>query len=525
MKDRFTTYGYSITTDPQFQNKRYGITPQLVKLLGSLGREIKDKNNKTIIGKLTELIILHPTVPQLKNYLSGAYSVQGDFEKAKEVNRWLLSEHPDYLFAKINAASTLIDNEEYEKVTDLLGEAMEIKALYPDRDLFHLGEVTGFYKMAVRYFASKGEMGLAENRLEVLKDIAPDHPDTKDAESFIFEMFMLRGMEKLEKEAKLRIYPDSFKSVPESGNSTPPHFNHSEIEQLYKFDLHISHDILKEIIALPRETLIADLEKILSDAVDRYNYFSELEYDEETHSFVLHAMFLLGEINAEESLPKILSFLEYDCEFVDYWIGEHKTETIWQSIYRLGLRNSDQLKQFLVKPGIDTYNKTAVSVALCQIALHHPEMRNEILAIYQDVFTIFSEADLNDNLIDSELLGLAIGDSIDCKLHELLPIIKVLYDKGYVSLSINGDYDEVEKEFGANEWYDHKMELYNIFDLYNDVLSTWDGYKEHKQLGSYKPYAPAPAIPQQAVSEKIGRNEPCPCGSGKKYKKCCMNKN
>lgn len=22
---------------------------------------------------------------------------------------------------------------------------------------------------------------------------------------------------------------------------------------------------------------------------------------------------------------------------------------------------------------------------------------------------------------------------------------------------------------------------------------------------------------------KIGRNDPCPCGSGKKYKKCCMN--
>ncbi|MBW1792566.1 MAG: SEC-C domain-containing protein [Deltaproteobacteria bacterium] len=23
---------------------------------------------------------------------------------------------------------------------------------------------------------------------------------------------------------------------------------------------------------------------------------------------------------------------------------------------------------------------------------------------------------------------------------------------------------------------------------------------------------------------KIGRNKPCPCGSGKKYKKCCMEK-
>lgn len=25
----------------------------------------------------------------------------------------------------------------------------------------------------------------------------------------------------------------------------------------------------------------------------------------------------------------------------------------------------------------------------------------------------------------------------------------------------------------------------------------------------------------RAVSSKVGRNDPCPCGSGKKYKKCC----
>jgi len=29
-----------------------------------------------------------------------------------------------------------------------------------------------------------------------------------------------------------------------------------------------------------------------------------------------------------------------------------------------------------------------------------------------------------------------------------------------------------------------------------------------------------PIIPVK-VEPKIGRNEPCPCGSGKKYKKCC----
>ena len=29
----------------------------------------------------------------------------------------------------------------------------------------------------------------------------------------------------------------------------------------------------------------------------------------------------------------------------------------------------------------------------------------------------------------------------------------------------------------------------------------------------------APVV--RKASEKIGRNDPCPCGSGKKYKKCC----
>lgn len=26
------------------------------------------------------------------------------------------------------------------------------------------------------------------------------------------------------------------------------------------------------------------------------------------------------------------------------------------------------------------------------------------------------------------------------------------------------------------------------------------------------------------MNEKVGRNDPCPCGSGKKYKQCCLLK-
>ena len=31
----------------------------------------------------------------------------------------------------------------------------------------------------------------------------------------------------------------------------------------------------------------------------------------------------------------------------------------------------------------------------------------------------------------------------------------------------------------------------------------------------------AATTPWRRISPKIGMNDPCPCGSGKKYKKCC----
>ncbi len=38
-----------------------------------------------------------------------------------------------------------------------------------------------------------------------------------------------------------------------------------------------------------------------------------------------------------------------------------------------------------------------------------------------------------------------------------------------------------------------------------------------------KPAVPIKRLSQGALRRKIGRNEMCPCGSGKKYKKCCLN--
>ncbi|MGH9612824.1 MAG: SEC-C metal-binding domain-containing protein, partial [Bryobacteraceae bacterium] len=52
---------------------------------------------------------------------------------------------------------------------------------------------------------------------------------------------------------------------------------------------------------------------------------------------------------------------------------------------------------------------------------------------------------------------------------------------------------------------------------------------ERLTLGGLKPVfygsdtGPAPEAEPKPAAQKVGRNDPCPCGSGKKYKKCCGN--
>ena len=51
-----------------------------------------------------------------------------------------------------------------------------------------------------------------------------------------------------------------------------------------------------------------------------------------------------------------------------------------------------------------------------------------------------------------------------------------------------------------------------------------DGFKEVLEAIEDAPLSseePKPPEPEVALA---GRNEPCPCGSGKKYKKCCLKK-
>ena len=76
-----------------------------------------------------------------------------------------------------------------------------------------------------------------------------------------------------------------------------------------------------------------------------------------------------------------------------------------------------------------------------------------------------------------------------------------------------------------NEKLDNYLNIYEMVvpeRLKNDVINKLK-LPEFDYNDDYID-AEYPQMPYVKETIDIGRNDPCLCGSGKKYKKCCMNK-
>lgn len=72
--------------------------------------------------------------------------------------------------------------------------------------------------------------------------------------------------------------------------------------------------------------------------------------------------------------------------------------------------------------------------------------------------------------------------------------------------------DEGTVDFTARFRLEGRNEAHRELSLFRRVDGRW--YYVDGQVGGPKPE-------QRRVAVKAGRNDPCPCGSGKKFKKCC----
>ena len=90
------------------------------------------------------------------------------------------------------------------------------------------------------------------------------------------------------------------------------------------------------------------------------------------------------------------------------------------------------------------------------------------------------------------------------------------------SLLIEQDLDAVEEDTVVSLAFDKEKLYKNMVAAKADwlyELPQWkEIYSEEELKKLYKEQKESTTIRKE---KKIGRNDPCPCGSGKKYKKCC----
>ena len=89
-------------------------------------------------------------------------------------------------------------------------------------------------------------------------------------------------------------------------------------------------------------------------------------------------------------------------------------------------------------------------------------------------------------------------------------------DRNALMLSVSGSVSPSEQQFLNDE----------VISSAQTLHAYWLKQRSPQSSSSDRPIPDnvVPIRPQQpANSQKVGRNEPCPCGSGKKFKKCCLH--
>jgi len=156
-----------------------------------------------------------------------------------------------------------------------------------------------------------------------------------------------------------------------------------------------------------------------------------------------------------------------------------------------------------------------------QIAYNENADKKQLEAFWQEYFAI--EKEIYTSLLsqpDVEVRG-TVKDLAAKYEQEVLTMVGFL-----------DGIDESLIEQNPIETMDEDTEVSLIFDkekLYKNMveakadwlyeLPQWDDiFTEEKRAELFKEQKASGTIRKD---KKIGRNDPCPCGSGKKYKKCC----
>jgi hypothetical protein len=283
-------------------------------------------------------------------------------------------------------------------------------------------------------------------------------------------------------------------------------------------------DAIREMTdKFPKEAVMeiqANREIYIPELLDSLDYTcknaTKLTNERSDYNMHTYAMCLLAEFREKQAFPFLLSLLRLTKEESDYIYGD----SLGEYLARLLLSTFDHEKIQLLFDIIENTELYLEARTTCVMA--YGLLINEgIIASSEGVAylrnLIYDKLPHDDS---SEVFTYIVGCAIDCRLLEMIPDVRFLYENHLVDESYHGNFDYAisfmyVKEDPNPSYIDDTVSEMSWWACFNEPENYPKSAKD-RESNNNNEMAP--------VTPKIGRNDPCPCGSGKKYKKCCLGK-
>ena len=291
----------------------------------------------------------------------------------------------------------------------------------------------------------------------------------------------------------------------------------SLIKTMVGLELFVNKSLAHEISK--RDNAVFHLRKIIQDG----DYWGDDGFGKGWAP--IHTIFILPLIKNKEALQLLLDIFRYRRNEITNRI----TGEVSDLFYHFGEDGIDSLIEFTKDETLEPFGRAEVIISLVALAKTYPSRKEEIM---RHISNLIETTD------DITFASLIADDLAEFQDKSVLPILKKAFQEGKI---INFIIDKKEVESIINGNTTCEIERYtvdplvhfsreNIEDLYLEFYPAEEKDEDFEsesllnEEDEEEIYSDA-IKPEQPVREyKVGRNAPCPCGSGKKYKKCCLSK-
>ena len=271
-----------------------------------------------------------------------------------------------------------------------------------------------------------------------------------------------------------------------------------------------------------RDELVPGLLEMLESGIE-HGYDEKWDDDDPRWYREVHAGLLLIAFREEKALPLFADIFR-DEEY------ENLLEWFDRAFVHYGPLAVNMLIDLLKDRNAFLWGRIFAAVRLSRIALLHPDVRDRVAEALrlrlprvdeEGNFVIPPFAD--DNQVE-------FWTFVACELAELKdtasqPQVKALYKAGLIEESVMGGVDDYLRIFEE----DRSHRIPDPFDLIafyhpprvSPLASVARAREQEADEAGVGTLLDDGRTTYTRTERKVGRNDPCPCGSGKKYKKCC----